>query len=55
MRKECDEISLINPHYGVDSIPEFEGDEINEQLFWERGKEAAEGFLAHLQLGDTAS
>ncbi|MCP4270016.1 MAG: class I SAM-dependent methyltransferase [Candidatus Brocadiaceae bacterium] len=34
---------------------EFEGDKINEQLFWDRGKEVAEGFLAHLKLGNTSS
>jgi ubiquinone/menaquinone biosynthesis C-methylase UbiE len=55
MRKQWDNIVKINPFYGIDASPEFEGEEINEQLFWHKGRQEAERFLKALGLGDTSS
>jgi len=55
MREQWDNIVKINPFYGIDASPEFEGEEINEQLFWHKGRHEAERFLKALGLGDTSS
>ena len=55
MREQWDKIVESNPFYGIDSSPEFEGEEIDEQLFWRKGRREAERFLKALCLGDASS
>jgi SAM-dependent methyltransferase len=54
MRKQWDEIANRNPFFGIDAITEFEQTNIDTSLFWQRGREAVDGFLENLQLGDTS-
>lgn len=55
MKTQWDSIAKINPFYGVDASPEFVSREIDEQVFWDKGRREAEHFLKVMHLGDVSS
>lgn len=53
MREQWDEIATRNAFYGVVSWPEFETlDQVDQEKFWNTGRESVDRFLDRLPLGD---